>query len=45
LLGLRELGDGVHGGDFHLQRDGGRAQSSAPRKMYGKHSTLLTWFG
>ncbi len=20
-------------------------QSSAPRKMYGKHSTLLTWFG
>ncbi|CAM4003233.1 Uncharacterised protein [Bordetella pertussis] len=19
--------------------------SSAPRKMYGKHSTLLTWFG
>jgi hypothetical protein len=20
-------------------------QSSAPRKMYGKHRTLLTWFG
>ena len=46
LLGLGQVGDRVHGGDFHLASLMVVApQSSAPRKMYGKHRTLLTWFG
>ena len=42
----RQLGERARRGDLHLLVDRRVARtSSAPRKMNGKPSTLLTWFG
>ena len=38
-------GDRLGGRQLHALGDPGRAASSAPRKMPGKASTLLIWFG
>ena len=45
LLVGDDVGDRLCRGELHLLRDLGARASRAPRKMPGKHSTLLIWFG
>jgi hypothetical protein len=45
LLLAGQLGDGMHGGDFHGPGDGGGAHIQRAAEDEGKHRTLLTWLG
>ena len=41
LLGLRQLDDGVHGGDFHLHRDGGSTRIKRATKDVGEAQDVV----
>ena len=45
LLGLGQVGDGLHASQLHFFRDARGAGVHGAAEDEGKHSTLLTWFG